>query len=906
MSLINLRDRTINAKIVYYGTALSGKTTSLQYVHTVVDPEGRTELVSLNTQGDRTLFFDFLPIPLGNLGGFQVKLQAFTVPGQVKYAVTRRYVLRGADGVVFVADSRRKAFDDNLVALRGLRENLTANGLDAEKIPLLIQYNKRDLDDIVPEEELREALNWRGARDYPTVATTGPGVFESFTGLCCDLLEGLAREYRIADPDEMREELSVRLDGLRQIHEVRRLEGDANASAAPIGEQAAALAAPADASQRLGGESQVSVITIADPDIDDEAPDLEELLEKAVASNMESAKLVADLHETRRTLSDHVRQLATLHETGVLISSELDAERSFERILEKALATVGATHGSVILRHPETGQLSARMLRGYESDPLVGGAEPEPEFVGRILHGRPFYVEASEAPWMSVHQGELPPFAALVAPLLHQGEGIGALVAYRHDAPRDGETESRLRFLGAVAGQAAVALVNARLFARVEGFNRELERKVAERTRELEEAYRELKALDALKDDFLASMSHELLTPLTSIGGFAEILVTTAADDGEAAAAERTEFATIVQQESGRLTHMLQAVLDLSMLEAGQVQIAREAIDMRELVQDAYRSQQEAFRTRGARVRVRVEDDIPAALGDRAWLGRVAQELLSNACKFSPDGAPVIVTVRRIDAMIVVAARSGSTRRTPGARSSRSRCTRRPRTPPSADRRSFVRLTTLAPDRGGAGMLPRAVRVLLVDNYDSFTYNLVQALRALGAEVLVRRNDAVDAAGALELSPAAIVISPGPCTPAEAGVSVELVKAAADRGVPLLGVCLGHQAIGVAMGGSVSAAARLRHGKTSLVTHSGGRLYEGLSDPFQAMRYHSLVVDQPLPYPLEPTAWVERDDGPDELMGFRHRDLPIAGVQFHPESYLTPEGPQLLANFLAMAREPRR
>ncbi len=216
-------------------------------------------------------------------------------------------------------------------------------------------------------------------------------------------------------------------------------------------------------------------------------------------------------------------------------------------------------------------------------------------------------------------------------------------------------------------------------------------------------------------------------------------------------------------------------------------------------------------------------------------------------------------------------------------------------------------------------MLPCAVRVLLIDNYDSFTYNLVQALGQLGAETVVRRNDAVDVDEALALSPAAIVISPGPCTPAEAGVSVEIVRAAAREHVPLLGVCLGHQAISVAMGGSVAVADRLRHGKTSRVHHAGGRLYDGIASPFQAMRYHSLIVAEPLPDVLEPTAWVEREGapanaGPDadespeagELMGFRHRELPIEGVQFHPESFMTPEGPRLVANFLAMARDFQR
>jgi len=190
------------------------------------------------------------------------------------------------------------------------------------------------------------------------------------------------------------------------------------------------------------------------------------------------------------------------------------------------------------------------------------------------------------------------------------------------------------------------------------------------------------------------------------------------------------------------------------------------------------------------------------------------------------------------------------------------------------------------------------VRVLVIDNYDSFVWNLVQALAALGADAVVRRNDAVTVDGALALAPDAVVISPGPCTPREAGVSVELVRAAAARRVPLLGVCLGHQAIGAAFGASVVRGARPVHGKTSEIRHDGHGVLAGLASPLVAMRYHSLVVAEPLPAELLATA--HSDDG--ALMGLRHRTLPIEGVQFHPESYLTPEGPALLANFLRAAR----
>jgi anthranilate synthase/aminodeoxychorismate synthase-like glutamine amidotransferase len=191
--------------------------------------------------------------------------------------------------------------------------------------------------------------------------------------------------------------------------------------------------------------------------------------------------------------------------------------------------------------------------------------------------------------------------------------------------------------------------------------------------------------------------------------------------------------------------------------------------------------------------------------------------------------------------------------------------------------------------------------LLVLDNYDSFTYNLVQYAGELGAEPVVYRNDALSVEAALELRPDAIVVSPGPCTPREAGISVPLIRAAAGR-VPVLGVCLGHQAIGEAFGGCVVRADRLMHGKTTPVAHRGHPLFEGVPTPFEAMRYHSLVVSpQGLPQELEITAW--SDDRPEgtEIMGLSHESLPVHGVQFHPESVGTAAGKRILANFLALA-----
>ena len=188
-------------------------------------------------------------------------------------------------------------------------------------------------------------------------------------------------------------------------------------------------------------------------------------------------------------------------------------------------------------------------------------------------------------------------------------------------------------------------------------------------------------------------------------------------------------------------------------------------------------------------------------------------------------------------------------------------------------------------------------RILMIDNYDSFTFNLVQYLGELGAQVTVRRNDAIDIAGVRALAPDAIVISPGPCTPLQAGISVALIREMAGD-LPILGVCLGHQCIGEAFGGKVVRAGRLMHGKTSPILHDSRTIFAGLPTPFEAIRYHSLLVEpESMPACLEVSAWTAEG----EIMGLRHKQLAVEGVQFHPESILTQHGKELLKNFLAGA-----
>jgi mutual gliding-motility protein MglA len=195
MSLVNYATREITCKIVYYGPGRSGKTSNLQFVHAFVPEERKGPMVSLATETDRTLFFDFLPLDLGTISGFRTRIQLYTVPGQVYYNATRKLVLRGADGVVFVADSQREQLDENVESLRNLHENLLEDGIEPRGFPLVLQYNKRDLPGAVDLSELDDLLNFRGAPAYPAAALAGEGVFDTLKGVTQLVLQNLSRRF---------------------------------------------------------------------------------------------------------------------------------------------------------------------------------------------------------------------------------------------------------------------------------------------------------------------------------------------------------------------------------------------------------------------------------------------------------------------------------------------------------------------------------------------------------------------------------------------------------------------------------------------------------------------------------------------------------------------------------------
>ena len=284
MVQFNFSERTIKAKVVYYGPAQSGKTTNLEQIHRLTDPQSQNRLISLNTAQDRTLFFDLLPFSLGAVSGYDFKVQLYTVPGQVQYNATRRVVLAGADAVVFVADSRRAMFKENLAAFENMKVNLLANRLVPEKVPLVVQYNKRDLDDIQGEAEMRKALNPWARREFPAVAAQGQGVLEVFVAVVQEMLAAIAVKYNLKekglDPATIPEVVGDAFDHL--LKEAQALGPPPPPSAKPIGKVVVAQSTNVDHAAPLQATPETGLVS-------------EELLHRSIRSNVELAEALAGL-----------------------------------------------------------------------------------------------------------------------------------------------------------------------------------------------------------------------------------------------------------------------------------------------------------------------------------------------------------------------------------------------------------------------------------------------------------------------------------------------------------------------------------------------------------------------------------------------------------------------------------
>jgi signal recognition particle receptor subunit beta len=343
MVQFNFSERTIKAKVVYYGPAQSGKTTNLEQIHRLTDPGAMNRLISLNTAQDRTLFFDLLPFSLGAVSGYDFKVQLYTVPGQVQYNATRRVVLAGADAVVFVADSRKAMFKENLAAFENMKVNLLANRLVPEKVPVVLQYNKRDLEEIQSEAEMRKALNPWGRREFPAVAAQGQGVLETFVAVVQEMLAAIAVKYNLKEK------------GLDPAT-IPAVVGEAFSH---LMKEAAAAGPPPPLSARPAGKVTVAQTTNVDHAAPLQAtPETglvsEELLHRAIRSNVELAEALAGLVQSMNvglgTILSHAELLMMYREDarekrqGSIASIQQEATRL--RKVMQDLGQAGLAAGS--------------------------------------------------------------------------------------------------------------------------------------------------------------------------------------------------------------------------------------------------------------------------------------------------------------------------------------------------------------------------------------------------------------------------------------------------------------------------------------------------------------------------------------------------------------------------------
>ncbi|MHC4862109.1 MAG: GAF domain-containing sensor histidine kinase, partial [Planctomycetota bacterium] len=342
-----------------------------------------------------------------------------------------------------------------------------------------------------------------------------------------------------------------------------------------------------------------------------------------------------------------VSELTALHEVGKTVTSLLDVDRLLQEVLDSASSCLGSQYGSVMLVNRTGDGVIEKVTKGFLEDPLARAHTDAGETLNDLLSSAPdglLVTDESHADVLElVRSRDARIRFLMLSPLRTKDAVMGAITIYFMGETVE-EAGDRLRFLSALASHAAVALENARLVTRIEDFNRDLERKVEERTADLQKAYEELMELDRMKDEFLSSMSHELITPLTSIQSFSEILLTSSdAELGES----RAEFLGIINQESIRLTRQLRDLLDLSQIDAGKVTFGREPVNLKEIVKEAYSTLAEDFEARRIAAHISSSRRIPIVSCDRKWITRAIESLLSNAAKFSDEGGDVEVELKQ-------------------------------------------------------------------------------------------------------------------------------------------------------------------------------------------------------------------------------------------------------------------
>lgn len=610
MAQWNQTEKTLHTKIVYYGPALSGKTTNLRQIHRFTDPKGENRLISLNTSSDRTLFFDLLPLDLGRISGHAVKVQLYTVPGQVRYDATRRVVLSGADAVVFVADSQAGKGPENRAAWENLKTNLKANGLDPSSMPIVLQYNKQDLEGKLPLQEIEASLK-SGQEGISASALRGTGVMETFRIAVLQMLRRLSSmsgRRRQEDLAEIEEQATRALDRCL-------VDRPAHIDAEPL---------PA-----VGGADSATTIHFSEDGAG------EDLLARSLQANLGIAEQFAEMREIKTRLQRRIGELEGLQALTREISKHAEVKSILNDLADAALAIPGAKGVSILTRESEGAPLMPTVLRGLDLDALTrGGTRPEPA-EDLLLRGDPALLDTLPDGAGSARSGALS--SALAVPMFPVLRPPFLLLVYG-DVPFSPDD---LRFLGLLGAHSAVCLDNVTMTRRLRVYNERLEKEVQSRTKLLERANEELRELDRMKDRFLSSVSHEMKTPLTGIISGADLLFSLTPEGDE-----RREFVSMIAQEGKRLASLVDQTLRFQVLGRRNPAGAMTPVDPLAVITAKLRDLGPAMTSRKIDLTSELPHGLAAVTGDAEGLTLAFHEILDNAIKFSPVGGKVWVRAR--------------------------------------------------------------------------------------------------------------------------------------------------------------------------------------------------------------------------------------------------------------------
>lgn len=619
--------RQIKVKIVYYGPALGGKTTCLQHIHRVTDPQRRTRLYSLNTASDRTLFFDLLSLNLGRIKGYRLAIQLYTVPGQVQYNATRRAVLAGADGVVFVADSQRDQLEANRQSFANLKENLEANGIDPAGLPLVIQFNKRDLKGLMTVPELEDEFNAGGLPSFPTIAITGDGVMDAFATITENTLVSLADRFGIDASGH----------AVDQLRQQTRSALDPYLTAVSPG--------PAD-------DVEITVTENA-PDETGPLPN-ETLISEAVRANLAMTDLSTRLETVSRQLERKARVTRAVSDFGRTIANQRDPADVLRMLVRTAVSHIGVQAATVLIV-PSAGELREAVVHGVEQDPLLAtpvdqttvagevAAAGEPVLIARDLEGAtsgPAQRAVDEAGFSS----------AIAVPLVAQDRLLGMLAIYG-GRDRPALDDDDLELAGILGAAAAMGYANALAFRQLEERKVGLESAVEQRDSELRTTIeevrrlnRELKELDGIKNELISKVAEQLGSPVASL-----VTAAGALDRLRDAPAEKTaRFLDIIRTQADILAATIESVSQATLLVAEADGERRESVSLPDLLRRTIAPLRDLARQFGVETKVLSPGDLVSISCDADAVTTALRAVIKNGLEHTPAGGEVRVEVHRV------------------------------------------------------------------------------------------------------------------------------------------------------------------------------------------------------------------------------------------------------------------